>query len=243
MSQDLSAGFTKIKCRPSSMHHYTTREGVLTALHQNLPKFKGVVLDVGCGNMPYKPLVLSNVTKATTYIGLDLDVYDYKANVYTTQPDLLWDGQKIPLDNESVDTVILTEVLEHCADPEAVLREIFRVLRPNGNLFLTVPFLWLLHEVPHDEYRYTPFSLRRHIQNAGFLPPELHSLGGWNRALAQMLGMWVGYGSAPRLLRKGLRYALFPLYWLLVRTDRPSDAFGHADMITGLSAWCTKPAN
>jgi SAM-dependent methyltransferase len=240
MSKDFSSGFTNIPCKPSTMYHYTVRTGILSALHKRLPQFKGVVLDVGCGNMPYKPLVLSKETQATQYIGLDLDVYDYQSNYYTTKPDLLWNGSVMPLENESVDTVILTEVLEHCADPEAVLREIYRVLRPNGNVFITVPFLWLLHEVPYDEYRYTPFSLKRHITNAGFASAEIHSLGGFHRAMAQMMGMWIGYSPAPRLLRKALSYLLFPVYKMLIAADKPSHEFKHADMITGLTAWCTK---
>lgn len=222
------------------MYHYTVRTGILGALQKRLPQFKGVVLDVGCGNMPYKPLIMSTKTKATQYIGLDLDVYDYQSDVYVTKPDLLWDGKKIPLSDGSVDTVVLTEVLEHCSEPEAVLREIYRVLRPDGNVFITVPFLWLLHEVPYDEYRYTPFSLQRHIKNAGFEHIEIHSLGGFHRALAQMLGMWIGYSPAPRLLRKGLSYLLFPFYKMLIAYDKPSHEFKHADMITGLTAWCTK---
>jgi hypothetical protein len=40
---------------------------------------------------------------------------------------------------------ILTVVLEHCPDAATVLREVRRDLRPNGFLFLTVPFVWPIH--------------------------------------------------------------------------------------------------
>jgi SAM-dependent methyltransferase len=84
-----------------------------------------------------------------------------------------------------------TEVLEHCPDPNRVINEMKRVLKPGGLLFFTVPFLWNLHEVPHDEYRYTPFALQRIFKECGMEEIELYAHGGWNMSMAQMIGMWV----------------------------------------------------
>ena len=82
---------------------------------------------------------------------------------------LLRSSVSIELEDESVDCVLLTEVLEHCPEPRIVLAEVYRVLRRPGLVFMTVPFLWPLHEVPFDEVRYTPFCLRRHFEQAGFV--------------------------------------------------------------------------
>jgi len=71
------------------------------------------------------------------------------------------------------------------------MKEIWRVLKPGGILFFTVPFLWNLHEIPYDEYRYTPFALKRHLTQSGFNEIEIKAMGGWDAALAQMLGLWV----------------------------------------------------
>ncbi len=98
------------------------------------------------------------------YIGLDLE----NNPIYENRPDITWKGNTIPLDDGSIDCAICTEVLEHLPDPEAVLSEIHRVLKPDGLVFISVPFLWPLHDVPYDEYRYTPFSLRRHLTASGF---------------------------------------------------------------------------
>jgi SAM-dependent methyltransferase len=137
--------------------------------------------------MPYKDYILKN-SEVIKYIGLDIEsalVYDE-----SIKPDFYWDGLEMPFSDDSFQSAMATEVLEHCKDPEIVLSETFRVLKPGGIFFFTVPFIWNLHEVPNDEYRYTPFSLRRHLKNSGFEKIEIQATGGWHLSLAQMLGLW-----------------------------------------------------
>jgi len=81
--------------------------------------------------------------------------------------------------------------MEHCKEPEIVLKEIYRVLKPESIFILKVPFLRNLHEVPNDEYRYTPYSLERHLKNSGFSNIEVKATGGRHVSMAQMLGLWV----------------------------------------------------
>jgi SAM-dependent methyltransferase len=227
--------FLEPRCSPSTLDIYTNRLEIVQALREQLPHFTGTVLDMGCGYMPYKPLLLAPPSRAEKYIGLDL-----QDNLYQ-KPDLEWDGRTIPLAEASIDCVMATEVFEHCPDVEAVLREVFRVLKPGGLLFLTVPFLWPLHNVPYDEYRYTPFALERHLRNAAFTEVHLKALGGWDASLAQMLGLWVRrrpFAPWKRALLSGIAW---PIVRLLTRRDDPPRNLRDSCMITGLAGTATKP--
>src|SRR5690348_1641883 len=94
------------RCRPSTLDNCVNVLLILRAVKRALKQFSGTVLDVGCGTMPYRGLILSGGGGGVTrYIGLDLhnDLY---------RPDVAWDGRTIPLCSGSADVVIMTEVLE-----------------------------------------------------------------------------------------------------------------------------------
>jgi SAM-dependent methyltransferase len=228
------------KCRPSTLDNYANVRLLLGAVRRALCNFKGEVLDVGCGRMPYKSLILSEPSRATHCIGLDLPANDYGS------PDLVWDGRTIPLPDSSVDGAILTEVLEHCPDAEVVLREVLRVLRPGGFLFLTVPFIWPIHDVPYDEFRYTPFSLRRILENVGFPNPSIEATGGRHATLAVILGLWVRrrpLTSRVHLVTKALlSVLLWPIVWLLMKIDERPEELTESTLFVGLSSSVYKPS-
>ena len=211
---------------------YYVRNAIVKALKENVSKFDGTLLDVGCGQMPYKELILSaRDSKVTKYVGLDLEVSSIHK---TSVADLLWDGKIMPLNDKSVESAMATEVLEHCREPEIILKEIHRVLKPGGVFFFTVPFLWPLHEVPYDEYRYTPFCLERLLNTAGFGKIELEALGGWDASLAQMIGLWVRRRPFTNRKRKYIsKIAKFIIKYLLKKDIRP-EKFTESTMITGI---------
>ncbi len=221
----------------NNMDIYFSRNAVTNALRNKIPLFKGTFLDVGCGKMPYKTLVTSH-RKVTQYIGLDLEsAYDYGGE----KADIFWTPEgKIPLENNTINAAMATEVLEHCPDPQAIVDEIHRVLEKDGIFFLTVPFIWNLHEVPYDEHRYTPFALQRILQNAGFQDIEIKAHGGWNASLALMLGLWCRRYWKNNILKFGFSFCLFPIIWLLYKTDKAPFPFKESDMITGLYAIAKK---
>jgi hypothetical protein len=78
-------------------------------------------------------------------------------------------------------------VLEHVADPGTVLGEFHRLLVPGGELWLTAPFVWELHEEPHDYFRYTPYGLRALLARAGLEAVDINPLGGYFSTIAQLL--------------------------------------------------------
>jgi len=224
--------FTDIQLNFKTFDIYYIRTSIFNAINASLPCFNGKMLDIGCGQMPYREYILSQ-SAVREYVGLDIEaalVYD--KNV---KPNYTWDGKRMPFEDNSFDCAFGTEVLEHCPDPEIVLKETSRVLKPGGVFFFTVPFLWNLHEVPHDEYRYTPFSLERHLKNSGFNKIEIHTTGAWHASMAQMLGLWVKRSRLSPMMKRLLYLVIYPAYrWLLMLSKREKIKFSEGVMITGL---------
>ncbi|WP_348799472.1 class I SAM-dependent methyltransferase [Flavobacterium adhaerens] len=224
--------FINISFSIETLDKYYIRTSIFKALVDRFSFFNGKLLDIGCGKMPYKEHILRH-SGVNEYIGLDIEnalIYDQ-----LVQPDFTWNGKLMPFVNESFDCAIGTEVLEHCPNPEVVLKETFRVLKKDGCFFFTVPFLWNLHEVPHDEYRYTPFSLQRHLENSGFKDIEIKALGGWHASMAQMLGLWVRRSPMKSGKRKLFSNLLKPIIKYLIKLDKPDNVvFKEGQMITGL---------
>ncbi len=203
----------------------------------NISKFKGVLLDVGCGIMPYREFILNKNRNVTSYIGLDFE--DSLNPEYALgKPDIFWKGDFIPLNDTSIDTALATELFEHCPEPERVMKEILRVLKPGGIIFFTVPFIFHLHLVPHDEYRYTPFSLKRHLSDAGFKNIELSALGGWDASLAQMMAIWLQQRPLLKRHKKIISLLMIPLIKKLIKTDskyNKNNLYNNGCLITGIS--------
>jgi len=97
----------------------------------------GIVLNIGSGN---------ELRRART---INLDISDYD-NV-----DIVADIQCLPFKESSLDAVCSIAVLEHVQNPQQVIREIRRVLKPGGMVYTEVPFMQPFHASPHDYQRYT----------------------------------------------------------------------------------------
>jgi SAM-dependent methyltransferase len=127
---------------------------VYSHMRQFLPSLKGDVLDIGCGQSPYRHLL----GPGARYFGVDFE--GSRHFEYVEENDVTYfDGRRIPLENDSIDHVICTEVLEHCPHPALLVQDVHRVLRKGGTGAFTVPWSARYHYIPHDYYRYTPAML------------------------------------------------------------------------------------
>ena len=227
-------------CRPSTLDSFGNRRLLLRALKGALANVKGRLLDVGCGYQPYRSLLLappgnrwlrtiSAWISPTTFTGLPTwpgtDSRFRSAMRAWTAPCSLKCWSIVPI-------------------PEAVLGEVARVLKPGGFLFLTVPFIWPIHTVPHDEFRYTPFALRRLLERSGFPNPVIEATGGRHAVLALTLGLWVRRRPLTSrvhvVTRAALSVLLWPVIWLLLKMDKRPQEFEESTMIVGLSARACK---
>lgn len=211
---------------------FIRRRSIHKSLNWALPYFGNNLLDIGCGKMPYKLHILEN-SKVRNYVGLDIEtaiVYDE-----SVQPDYTWNGKVMPFQDNCFESAFGTEVLEHCPQPDIVLAEVYRVLKPEGIFFFTVPFIWNLHEVPHDEFRYTPFSLQRLLENEGFKEIELYSSGGWHCYLAQAIATWIKRSGLSFRKQTILTFLLKPIIkFLYDKDENKTIAFQDGQMITDI---------
>jgi SAM-dependent methyltransferase len=137
------------------------------------------ILDVGSGLAPYRELF-----SHTSYVTCDWDQSIYSPEV---PPDIVSSADNIPVEDQSFDAVLCTEVLEHVPAPWEVLNEFHRIIRPGGAVWITVPFAWPLHEQPHDYYRYTQFGLRYLLEKAGFSQVDVKPLSDAFLTLSQLV--------------------------------------------------------
>jgi SAM-dependent methyltransferase len=110
--------------------------------------------------LPHRPRVLV-VGGGTIGGGMQL-LYDDPAvdviafDVYNSpHVQFIADGHAIPLVDGSLDAVWIQAVLEHVLDPEKVVAEIHRLLRPQGLVYADTPFMQQVHEGPYDFSRFT----------------------------------------------------------------------------------------
>lgn len=156
------------KCsHPRNNRTFLTALMLEATLKQSEQYIRGITLDVGCGKKPYEKTYFSG---AEQYIGMDY-LTDRSA------PDVIGSAMEIPLPNNSYDTVVCTEVLEHVQEPAKALNEMYRVLKPEGYLILTTPMYWPRHEVPYDFFRYPYDGLIGLVKKSGFEITQLFNRG------------------------------------------------------------------
>lgn len=140
---------------------YFARKGLYKNISELAVQIKGgKLLDVGCGTKPYR-----NLFRVESYDGLEYNTLEYGES---KNAEYFYDGHTFPFENESYDNIVSNEVLEHVFNPDEFLSEINRVLKMDGKLLLSVPFVWDEHEQPYDFARYTSFAMRHLFEKYGF---------------------------------------------------------------------------
>lgn len=176
-----------------------------------IPKYaKGKLVDLGCGKVPlyatYKDYITENICVDWGNSFHGIKYLDYECDL----------SQKLPFNDNEFDTVILSDVLEHIAEPEKLMTEISRIMNYAGKLILNVPFYYSLHEMPYDYYRYTEFALSRFIKLSNLRMVFLIPIGGAPEILTDIL---VKHIKSFPLIGKPISIILQKITFLFVRTS------------------------
>lgn len=173
---------------------------IQTFVAQKVPTYvQGSVLDVGGGRGRWKP---SLAGYAKEYFISDL---------FAENADFTDDARKLSNPDNSFDTVVCFEALEHIDDTRAVVGELYRVLKPGGFCVVSTPFLYQQHGNPHDYYRFTPAGLVFLFSKAGFVVVESGTIG----------NLWSVIGSMCKSLHKNhakKKHTLRALWWHAVHS-------------------------
>ncbi len=160
------------------------------------------VLDAGAGEGRFRPYF-----EHARYTDIDVAVgeqsWDYSGL------DTLGSLDRLPYADNTFDVVLCTMVLEHVMEPQLVLNEIARVLRPGGSLYVSVPQQMWQHQKPYDFFRYTSYGLRYLLDKAGLDIAFIKPMGGYFWQLSfeiQSLAYWV----LPRPRRRWLNALRYP---------------------------------
>lgn len=179
LRQQYAPGFLGLWLNP----FYHSRRGLRMAIGQMALHMKGRLLDVGCGRKPYREMFLTD-----DYVGLEIDTPENRAN---KRADFFYDGCQFPFPDRDFDGIVCNQVLEHVFTPEQFLGEIYRVLKPEGMLLLTAPFVWDEHEQPWDYARYSSFGLKNLLEKSGFKVLTQQKVNADVRVLFQLVNAYL----------------------------------------------------
>ena len=152
----------------------------------------GELLDLACGESPFR----NCFPNVKSYLRVDRNPADAEV--------VMGDMLSIPLDDNSVDIVLLFQAITDVPNPVDALREVKRVLRPGGQLLIFESMAYPEHDAPYDFYRLMPEGLRQLAGAAGFTIQEFNYLGGLFTRFASLWNIFVMGGLKRSLLLRPL---------------------------------------
>ena len=195
-------------------------------IKRHLPYYSGNVLDVGCGQSPYRFLLNS---KESVYFGID--VSDSCKFDYNNAAVMHFDGENIPFCDEKFDGLICTEVLEHVHNYQKLIGEMYRVMKVGAKGIVTVPWSARYHYIPHDFFRYTPSALK--VMFGAFVEVRILARGADVSNIAnKLIVLWF----RNLLPREYWRWLLTPLWIALSPILIGVVILAHISLIAGLGS-------
>ncbi|NOH54523.1 methyltransferase domain-containing protein [Vibrio coralliilyticus] len=190
-------------------------------------KFFGKVLDVGGKKDNKRGKFRPPISSVVRWDYLNIDE--------STNPDYCCSAESIPVDDETFDTVLMAEVLEHLENPAAVLKESNRILKSKGKLVATMPFMYAVHADPHDFQRWTKAKIYSELEKAGFKDIKIEAMGTVFGVIYDCIYVSINTCSKNRhsVKNKLIRRAIMPVLSKLFLTLDEKYAYKSSAITTG----------
>lgn len=114
---------------------------------------------------------------------IDVDIAPY------TNVDVVADVTNLPFKDNYADAVIAESLLEHVRDPITAVKEMHRILKPDGLIYISTPFIIGFHSSPGDYQRWTVSGMRELLKD--FQEKELGIAVGPTNAMTYILREWL----------------------------------------------------
>ena len=163
-------------------------------LKKQLPKLQGSVLDIGSANRRYDWLLQQKPVAIDITANKEKDVAFGNVN-------------NLQFQSNSFDNIICLEVFEYLTTPQKAIDEIYRVLKPNGTLILSCPFMYKAHQ---DQMRYTAIFWEKELLSS-FSQKEIKPVGNFYTIILDILR-----GKITKLKYRPLKWLLYLPYSFLV---------------------------
>jgi SAM-dependent methyltransferase len=173
------------------------------------------ILDIGSAKGSFiksKKFKINEIEKkAKSYTTIDLDP--------KTKPDIIADAHELQnyVEKNSVDIVILFNIIEHLRSPEIVLDQVYEVLKNYGSVYFTIPFLYPIHEKPNDYSRFTIYKLNLLFSN--FEKVEIYHLGGYFSLVSNLIFI-ASKLFKNKFLKQVFKLIAFPICFIIIQADR-----------------------
>ncbi len=174
---------------PITSDIYLQLRAISESIKRNAHYAKGVLVDIGAGNTPYKKHFEKKVNE---YIKID------NFEFVNGKPDIFGNALELPIKSNSVDTAFSSQVLEHVPEPQKMVDEIYRILRPQGICILSTHMANPLHGEPHDYFRFTKYGLKEIFKKFSKIE-NIEENGGALLSVGQFL-IWGLSEKLPRVL-------------------------------------------
>lgn len=155
------------------------RDQWIEDIAKNIPK-DSKIIDVSSGNRPYKDLFSHCQYFSHEFDGNKniLDSFRGEDENSNIVHDFYGDILNLPIENESFDYVLCTEVLEHVFNPIEAIKELARICKTGGKIIITTPFTSGLHQEPYHYYSgFSPHFYKKIAEKYGLSIEDFKSQG------------------------------------------------------------------